>query len=357
MLTKQVFKLDYALFTSTATHTYYPNPSAPQFVSGALDLLWSVGRLIGRCILEGILIEVALASVVLQKMVGQGRVLSDLKELDEALYSGLMQVKRYTGDVEELCLTFSVDEEVAGVKRTVELEEGGMDKPVTNHNRTRFIYQAAEYHLNTKLRQVMNQFIAGISSIIPLSSLRLFNLSEVKLLLSGSHQPLNLTDWQRHTRIENGDANSRHIRWLWQCVAEMTETEQKQLLQFTTSVSRAPYKGFAAMQPPFTVRLVGLGESGDEGGLGGVVMGWLGKKGATGALPSASTCFNLLKLPKYATQRVIHRLHLPPSSHLLLSLPSSSLSPLLSLCSGDDGQAEAGYNSQGFSSRLIATLH
>ena len=306
LLTKEVFRLDYGLFTSTAAHTYYPNPLAVELVPGALQTLHSVGRLIGRCINEGILLEVALASVVLQKMVGQGRVLGDLRELDESLYNGLMQVKRYAGDVEDLCLTFSVDEEVAGVKRTVELEEGGANKPVTNLNRTRFIYQAAEYHLNVKLRPVMAPFIEGIASVIPLASLRLFNLSEVRLLLSGSHQPLDVSDWQHFTRYENCDAGSRHVRWFWQCVAELSPAQQKALLQFVTSVSRSPYLGFGALNPPFTVRLVSA-EAGEEesGVVTTTLMGWLGKKGKTGALPSASTCFNLLKLPKYATAAIM----------------------------------------------------
>ena len=342
-----MFRLDYALFTSTASHSYYPNPAAPELVHGAVELLRSVGRLIGRCIGEGILLEVALASVVLQRMVGQGRVLSDLRELDEALYNGLMQIKRYDGDVEGLCLTFSVDEEVAGVKKTVELEDGGASKPVTNSNRTRyttahaavarthcslsvpmlflhltcvvelpcgvrFIYQAAEYHLNVKLRPVMGPFIAGMASIIPLSALRLFNLSEVRLLLSGSHQPLDLHDWASHTKYDLCDANSRHVRWFWQCVGDMSEGQQKQLLQFVTSVSRSPFLGFAAMNPPFTLRLVGLGEGRDEEGgpLTTALMsavGWLGKKGKSGALPSASTCFNLLRLPKYASQSIMRK--------------------------------------------------
>ena len=307
LLTKEVFRLDYALFTSTASHTFYPNPAAPELVHGAQDLLRSVGRLIGRCIGEGILLEVALASVVLQKMVGQGRVLSDLKELDDALYSALMQVKRYDGNVEDLCLTFSVDEEVAGVKKTVELEDGGASKAVINSNRTRFIYQAAEYHLHVKLRPVMAPFIAGMASVIPMSALRWFNLSEVRLLLSGSHQPLDVQDWAAHTHYDLCDASSRHVRWFWQCVADMSEGQQKQLLQFVTSVSRSPYLGFGAMNPPFTVRLVGLGEGGNEegGALSTALMGWLGKKGASGALPSASTCFNLLKLPKYASQAIM----------------------------------------------------
>ena len=53
-LIKEVFRLDYGLFTSTATHTYYPNPAAVELVPHALRTLHSVGRLIGRCIEEGI---------------------------------------------------------------------------------------------------------------------------------------------------------------------------------------------------------------------------------------------------------------------------------------------------------------
>ena len=226
-------------------------------------MLHSVGRLLGRCIAEGILLEVALASVVLQRMVGQGRVLSDLRELDEGLYNALMQVKRYEGDVEDLSLSFSVDEEFAGVKKTVELEERGASKPVTNSNRTRFIYQSAEYHLNVKLRPVMAPLLAGMASVIPLQSLRLFNVSEVRLLLSGSHRPLDVQDWAAHTRYDNCDARDRHVRWFWQCVHGMSDAQQKMLLQFVTSVSRSPYLGFGALNPPFTVRLVGLGEAAD----------------------------------------------------------------------------------------------
>ena len=207
-------------------------------------------------------------------------------------------------------LTFSVDEEVAGVKKTVELEEGGASKAVTNQNRTRFIYQSAEYHLHGKLRGVMSPFIQGMASVIPLNSLRLFNLSEVRLILSGSHQPLNLQDWQAHCRYEGCDANSRHVRWFWHVVETLTPVQQKQLLAFVTSVSRAPYLGFSALTPPFTIRLVGVGEGADDdaGGVRAAIFGLtglLGKKGKTGALPSASTCFNLMKLPKYASAAVM----------------------------------------------------
>ena len=152
---------------------------------------------------EGILLEVPLAVVVLEKLIGQGRVLGDLREMDKGLYQSLMAVKRYEGSVEDLCLTFSVDEEWAGEKRTVELV-GRMEtqKPVTNANRIAYLYAVADYHLNTKLRAVLSAFVGGLGEVVSLSSLRLFNLSEVRLLLSGSHQPLNVDDWQAHTRYD-----------------------------------------------------------------------------------------------------------------------------------------------------------
>lgn len=38
--------------------------------------------------------------------------LSDLPQLDDNLYKNLMFVKRYDGNVEDLALTFSIDEEI-----------------------------------------------------------------------------------------------------------------------------------------------------------------------------------------------------------------------------------------------------
>ena len=304
LLTREIFRLDYGLFVCTDEGTFFPNPRCGEVVEDAGEMLASVGRLLGKCIGEGILLEVPLAVVVLEKLIGQGRVLGDLREMDKGLYNSLMQVKRYEGSVEDLCLTFSVDEEWAGQKRTVELVPDGAQKPVTNANRISYLYSIADYHLNTKLRSVLSAFVAGLGEVVSLSSLRLFNLSEIRLLLSGSHQPLNVEDWQSHTRYDNCTPTDRHCRWFWACVRAMSDRQQKQLLAFVTSVSRAPYLGFGALQPPFTLRLVGLGE-GAESGLGGVLLGLFGRKSGSGALPSASTCFNLLKLPSYTSQGVM----------------------------------------------------
>ena len=61
------------------------------------------------------------------------------------------------------------------------------------------------------------------------------------------------------------------------------EEERRLLLRFTTSASRAPLLGFKSMKPPFTLFRVHAAKD--------------------SRLPSASTCFNTLKLPSYASKQ------------------------------------------------------
>lgn len=49
---------------------------------------------------------------------------------------------------------------------------------------------------------------------------------------------------------------------------------------------RPPPLGFASMNPPFTIQRVGITHDSEK-------------------LPSASTCFNILKLPTYSSEKVL----------------------------------------------------
>lgn len=75
--------------------------------------------------------------------------------------------------------------------------------------------------------------------------------------------------------------------------------------RFVTSCSRPPLLGFAYLEPPFSIRCVETSDDNDQGDtLGSVVRGFLairGKKHPNVRLPTASTCFNLLKLPNYGS--------------------------------------------------------
>lgn len=59
----------------------------------------------------------------------------ELSSLDPDLYKSLTFVKHYDGDVADLELTFSVDEEVMGQMCTFDLLPGGRTIQVTNENK------------------------------------------------------------------------------------------------------------------------------------------------------------------------------------------------------------------------------
>ena len=58
----------------------------------------------------------------------------------------------YDGNLEEdLCLTFSVDEEAFGQRTAIELRPGGRVTAVTKENRIEYIHLMADYRLNRQL--------------------------------------------------------------------------------------------------------------------------------------------------------------------------------------------------------------
>lgn len=77
-----------------------------------------LGRIIGKALYEGVLLDVSFAEFFLAKWIGRQSFLDDLPSLDPELYQGLLFLKNYNGDVEkDLCLNFTVTENGSVSKR------------------------------------------------------------------------------------------------------------------------------------------------------------------------------------------------------------------------------------------------
>ena len=61
--------------------------------------------------------------------------------------------------------------------------------------------------------------------------------------------------------------------------------------------------GFGELRPPFTIRLVPLREAGRR--QVGFLSRVFGKAPQAGQLPTAATCFNMLKLPLYGSKAAL----------------------------------------------------
>ncbi len=140
-LCKEVFNPDRGLFSVTSEQMVYPNPNSEKIVGKEhLNYFYFIGAVVGRALYEGILLETKFAYFFLRKMQGKHNYLSELQSLDEEMYKNMKFVKAYEGDVKNLCLTFSVDEQITGSNVTVDLVPAGRNITVTNSNKFDYIY-------------------------------------------------------------------------------------------------------------------------------------------------------------------------------------------------------------------------
>ena len=119
----------------------------------------------------------------------------------------------------------------------------------------------------------------------------MFSPTELNLLTGGAVVDVDVDALESVTHYSGGySRSSRTVRTFWRVVRQMSQADKQKLLKFVTSSSRPPALGFAHLRPPFTVHKVAC-ESGALAIIG------LGKD--VERLPSASTCFNMLKLPNF----------------------------------------------------------
>jgi ubiquitin-protein ligase E3 C len=151
-----------------------------------------------------------------------------------------------------------------------------------------FLGLVAKYYVVDRLKEQSEAFTRGLWEVIDGSWLRLFNEPELQVLISGpSDGKIDVADMRSNARYAGGFTGiDRTVNRFWNVVASFNSKQQASLLRFVTSCERPPPLGFACMNPPFTIQRVGILRDADK-------------------LPSASTCFNTLKLPTYSSEKVL----------------------------------------------------
>ncbi|KAI0203591.1 hypothetical protein F4808DRAFT_457860 [Astrocystis sublimbata] len=312
-----------AFFVSNDQNLLYPNPSMFDDMAASLqshgifegsgewkesmnDLVKRyefVGRIVGKCMYEGILIDISFAGFFLLKWASSGQStsndyranLNDLRDLDPELYQGLMSLKNYPGDVADLSLDFTIADSVwdpSGHRRTITrpLRKDGASMPVTNRDRPLYISYVANHRLVAQQYRQTKAFLRGLGTIINPSWLSMFNQSELQRLVGGDSSEIDVEDLRQNTSYSGiyaiGDDGQEHptIRLFWNVMKTLKDSERRDVLKYVTSTPRGPLLGFSQLKPQFSIRDGGTDEE---------------------RLPSTSTCVNLLKLPVYKSAALL----------------------------------------------------
>lgn len=290
-LSKAAFDPQYGLFsqTSTSESNLIPNMSA-RLLGNGIEMIEFLGRVVGKALYEGILLDYSFSLVFVQKLLGRYSFLDELSALDSELYRSLIYVKHFDGDVVELSLDFTITEEICGRRVVTELKPGGKNVCVTNENKLQYVHAMADYKLNRQILPFANAFYRGLIDLISPSWLSLFNANEFNQLLSGGKHDFDVDDLRSNTKYTGGySEGSRTVKLFWEVIKGFKPIERCMLLKFVTSCSRAPLLGFKYLQPSFTIHKVACD-----------IPLWAAIGGQdVDRLPSASTCYNTLKLPTY----------------------------------------------------------
>ena len=280
----------------------YPDARAGDDPESAA-LLELAGMLFGKALYEGVLHAFRLAPFFAKKLLQRPLSLDDLPSLDGALHRSLKQVMRYEGDVRDLCLDWYARDEVFGavVARSLRPEEKTCDDVVESHETLQWAHATAEFHLVRRRTNADNAFKTGLFKMIPPSWLRLFSANELGALMTGDADgDVDVDDLKKHCAFGGGyGATSRTVLMFWECVGSFTLEERRALLKFVTSSAAPPLGGFQHLHPPFTIHKVRCDVPGSSGGLFGNALVTFGLVKDVQRLPTASTCFNVLKLPNF----------------------------------------------------------
>lgn len=281
-------------------------PTWNEELTSMLKMYEFMGRVIGKCLYEGILVDIGFAGFFLLKWAlaantGSGAEsryqanINDLRDLDESLYQNLLKLKNYPGNVEDFALDFTIEDVISIPGEptetiTRELLPNGGNTPVTNENRVLYISLVARHRLHTQPRLQTNAFLKGLGGMIQPSWLSMFNQIELQTLIGGDMAEIDVDDLRANTEYSGvyviGDDGLEHetVRLFWQVMKELDGKDKGAVVRFVTSTPRAPLLGFGVLNPRFTIRDSGRDES---------------------RLPSASTCINLLKLPRYTSKQTL----------------------------------------------------
>ena len=281
-LVREAFDTDRGLWKATDTQEIYPNPHSYAKRADQLEWYTFLGRVLGKAVYEDILVDVKFASFFLSKWLGKQTYLDDLASLDsldKELYRGLIYLKNYPGDVEaDLALNFTVTDNEFGVSKTTELVPGGADVPVTRENRLEYMYRVSHYRLSAQIAPQCTAFFRGLSEMIDPRWLRMFNREELRMLVCGTEEPIDVADLRANTVYGGFHPKDMAVEYFWKALESFDQPMRKAFLKFVTSSPNPPLLGFGELNPKFSIRNAGTDAS---------------------RLPTASTCVNLLKLPEY----------------------------------------------------------
>ncbi|KAF8629680.1 hypothetical protein AX17_005616 [Amanita inopinata Kibby_2008] len=289
ILARQMFDPNNALFQPCAADrlTYQPNKNSwvnPEH----LAFFKFVGRVIGKAIYDGRLLDAYFARSLYRQLLGKPVDYKDVEWVDPEYYNSLCWI--LDNDPTSLDLTLSVEADEFGVNRIVPLKLGGESITVTQENKREYVQLSAQYRLYSSIKEQIESLLEGFYEIIPKDLITIFNEQELELLISGTPD-IDVDEWRAATEYNGYTSSDPNIVWWWRALKSFSRDERAKVLSFATGTSRVPLNGFVDLQGVQGVQRFSIHRA----------------YGEPDRLPQAHTCFNQIDLPQYTSYDMLRQ--------------------------------------------------
>eukprot|EP00656_Telonema_subtile_P044788 TRINITY_DN5103_c0_g1_i1.p1 TRINITY_DN5103_c0_g1~~TRINITY_DN5103_c0_g1_i1.p1 ORF type:complete len:267 (-),score=65.96 TRINITY_DN5103_c0_g1_i1:6-806(-) len=208
-----------------------------------LQEFYYVGLLLGKCMLDGILVPAHLGVTIRKRLLNIPIKYQDFELLDPEKMKTLSAMKDADYDNFEDIFDYVFAIEGPDGSVVEELVPGGADIQVTNENKKEFMKLQANWVLKSWAPQ-LDALRSGMNRVIPPEVLAPFNASELELLIVGVVD-IDVDQWKEHTMYRTETAkNSPQVRWFWKVLHSMSSADRAKVLQFATGCSKLPIGGF-----------------------------------------------------------------------------------------------------------------
>ena len=131
----------------------------------------------------------------------------------------------------------------------------------------------------------------GLHEVIDPELLSMFFPEEIQLLISGGLNEIDINDLRENTQYNGYSKNDSYINDFWNYLESLPNKQKEKFLLFVTGSDRPPLLGFKYMTPQLMVAR----DHADEGD-------------PKNRFPTAATCMNMLRLPKYKRKEDMKRI-------------------------------------------------
>ncbi|CAG8973217.1 hypothetical protein HYALB_00006386 [Hymenoscyphus albidus] len=175
---------------------------------------------------------------------------------------------------------------------SIELLPNGSTLAVTIDNVELYLEKVIDFTLGSGVQRQVDAFRAGFTQVFPYSALSAFTPDELVMLFGRIEEDWSLETLMDSIKADHGfNMDSKSVRNLLQTMSELSPSERRDFLQFTTGSPKLPIGGFKSLTPMFTV----------------VCKPSEPPYASDDYLPSVMTCVNYLKLPDYSNLEVMKR--------------------------------------------------